>query len=157
MTLHKHSGQAGIAGTLGSLEHEIEHALPQPIITQKSPSLPANDDDYDNCDAWDDDLVSNEDQLVWENLSLSPRSSEQRKSSSDLADSDSDSDFDSTQDTRASLSMSTDSCSSEDELADLPHWWGNEDTGTLHCSKWRNSISNEPWLQDLNGEIRFVW
>lgn len=131
MTLHKHSGQAGIAGTLGSLAHEIEQALPSQPIIQKSHSLPSNDDDYDNCDAWDDDLISDEDQLVWENLSLSPRSSEQKHSSSDLPDSDSESDFDSTQDTRASLSMSTDSCSSEDELANLPHWWGNEDTGTF--------------------------
>ena len=134
MTLHKQSGQAGLAGTARSLEHEIEKisTSPSSIIT-KSPSPAIEDDDYDNCDAWDDAHASDEDQLVWENLSLSPRSAEQRLSTSLQNDKDFDADsedYESDLDAHASLSMSTDSCSSGDDLSDLPHWWGNEDAGT---------------------------
>lgn len=125
MTLHKHTAQAGLAGSTQSLEDEIDYIQPSENIIQPYPSSD-DDDDYDNCDAWDDDYASNEDQLVWENLRLSPRNHD-----SATADSEDESDADSTQDTLASLSMSTDSCLSEDELSDLPHWWGNEDRGTF--------------------------
>lgn len=125
MTLHKHTAKSGLPGTTLCLEPGIEPTQSSPFYDQSS-SYSEEDSDYDNCDAWNDDFATQEDQLVWDHLRLSPRSQD-AQFRKDMDDYEVQSDEDCLSDTRASLSMSTDSCSSEEELSDLPHWWGNED------------------------------